>query len=578
MNSSSNQRTELAGALYAMRHTFLALAAFSGVINLLMLAPAVYMLQIYDRALVSSNVNTLLMLTLLVVGLYVLMAMLEAIRSWVMVRVGNRLDERLNQRIFTAAFERNLSRAGGSPSQALQDLTQVRQFLTGNGLFAFFDAPWTPLYLFVAYLIHPWLGMLTLAGTLILLSLAVITELVTRKPLAISNQAAAASGTFANNNLRNTEAIEAMGMLPAIRDRWYRHHRQSLLLQARASDRSALINGIGRFVRVTLQSLVLGTGALLAIRGEITPGMMIACSILTGRALAPVELAISNWKPLLNARVSWKRLAGLLDAYPAQPPSLRLPRPEGRLEAENLVAAIPGDAGVILRGVAFRLEPGQSLGVIGPSGSGKSTLARLCVGLWGPRAGSMRLDGAELHRWNKQELGPWIGYLPQDVELCEGSISDNIARFGELDSDAVVEAARQADVHEMILRFPEGYATRLDADGNPLSGGQKQRIALARALYGNPALVVLDEPNSNLDDAGESALVQALARLKERGATLVLISHRPNILANVDQVMMLRDGMMQLQGKRDEVFGALRKANIMAAPSTTPVAAARAKE
>lgn len=573
----AHQRTELTEACYSLRHTFFSLALFSGVINLLMLAPAIYMLQIYDRALVSSNLNTLLMLTVLVVGLYALMALLEAVRSRVMVRVGNRLDTLLNQRVFTAAFERNLQRAGTPPSQALQDLTQVRQFLTGNGLFAFFDAPWTPIYLLVAFLIHPWLGWLSLAGTLLLLCLTGLTELVTRKPLALANQAAATANGFANNNLRNTEAIEAMGMLPAIRGRWYRHHLQSLQLQSRASDRSSLINGTTKFVRVTLQSLVLGVGALLAIRGEITPGMMIACSILTGRALAPVELVISSWKPLLNTRVAWQRLTLLLDQYPSRPSTLRLPRPEGRLAAENLVAGAPGDPAPILRGVAFHLEPGQSLGVIGPSGSGKSTLARLCVGLWAPRGGSIRLDGAELHQWNKQELGPWIGYLPQNVELCEGSIADNIARFGEPDSAAIIEAARQADVHEMILRFPEGYATRLDVDGNPLSGGQKQRIALARALYGNPALVVLDEPNANLDDVGEAALVHALARLKARGATLVLISHRPTILSEVDQVLLLRDGMMQLQGNRDDVFHALRKANVMAAPSP-PQPAAKVQE
>lgn len=568
-------RSELAETLFRLRRTFYALAVFSGVINLLMLTPAIYMLQVYDRALVSSNATTLLMLTLLTVGLYVLLALLEVVRSSVLIRVGNRLDMMLNQRVFSAAFERNLRRAGGNPAQALQDLSQVRQFLTGSGLFAFFDAPWTPIYLLVIALIHPLLGSVTLIGSLLLVSLAWLTEVSTRKPLTEANQAALASGSFANNSLRNAEVIEAMGMLPALRQRWFGNHLRILDLQTLASDRAAYINGLTRFVRITLQSLILGGGAWLAIQGEITPGMMIACSILSGRALAPVEQVIATWKQLLSSRAAWKRLSALLQEFPARPPAMSLPRPSGRLSVEGAFACAPGSSLPILRGVTFNLAPGEALGVIGPSASGKSTLARLLVGIWPVQAGKVRLDGADVFQWNKEELGPWLGYLPQDVELFEGSIAENIARFGPLDGDAVIQAARQAGVHDMILRLPQGYDTQLSTDGSSLSGGQKQRVALARALYGDPALIVLDEPNSSLDDVGEMALIHALIDLKRHGKTLVLISHRPTVLNIVDKLLVLREGTVHMFGSRDEVLAALRQAG---AAGSAPLTSVKTKE
>ncbi|MBH3396392.1 MULTISPECIES: type I secretion system permease/ATPase [Pseudomonas] len=571
-------RSELADVLFRLRRSFYALAAFSGVINVMMLTPAIYMLQVYDRALVSRNVTTLGMLTLLVVGLFLLMSALEMTRTRVLIRVGNCLDMDLNRRIFSAAFERNLSRAGGNPAQALQDLAQVRQFLTGNGLFAFFDAPWTPIYLVVCYLIHPWLGLVTMIGSLILVGLAYLTEKATQKPLAEANQAAMTSASYANNNLRNAEVIEAMGMLPSIGKRWYQGHLRILQMQTLASDRAALISSTGRFVRITLQSLILGTGALLAIEGKITPGMMIACSILTGRALGPVEQVIASWKQLLGCRLAWGRLNDLLQDYPQRPPSMSLQRPMGMLAVENVIAGAPGTTTSIVRGVSFSLVPGESLGIIGPSASGKSTLARLLVGVWPAQAGKVRLDGADIFTWNKAELGPWLGYLPQDVELFEGTIAENIARFAEVDSDAVIRAARSSGVHDMILHFPQGYDTRLAADGTPLSGGQKQRIALARALYGEPNLVVLDEPNANLDDVGEKALVDALAELKARGATVILISHRPNVLCAVDKILMLRDGAVQMLGSRDEVFAALRKAAVIPAAGAAPLASVKVRE
>ncbi|MGE8499599.1 MAG: type I secretion system permease/ATPase [Pseudomonas sp.] len=578
MDMLPSPRSELTEVLFRLRRTFYVLAAFSGVINVLMLTPAVYMLQVYDRALVSSNVTTLMMLTVLVIGLYVLMALLEVVRSSVLIRVGNRLDMMLNKRIFNAAFERNLRRTGGNPAQALQDLSQVRQFLTGNGLFAFFDAPWTPIYLLVIYLVHPLLGLITLIGSALLVGLGYLTEISTRKPLAEANQASLASGSFANNNLRNAEVIEAMGMLPAIRKRWFGSHLRILEMQTLASDRAAYINGATRFVRITLQSLILGAGALLAIKGEITAGMMIASSILSGRALGPVEQVIGAWKQLLSSRSAWDRLNTLLSDFPAHRPSMPLPKPVGMLSVESAFANAPGSANGILRGITFNLAPGEALGVIGPSASGKSTLARLLVGIWPTQAGKVRLDGAELFLWNKEELGPWLGYLPQDVELFEGSIAENIARFAEINGEAVILAAKQAGVHEMILRLPQGYDTHLGVDGGSLSGGQKQRIGLARALYGDPSLVILDEPNASLDDVGEAALVQALLDLKRRGKTLVLISHRPTVLNMVDKVLLLREGSVQMFGNRDEVFAALRQASVIAPGSGPTLASVKTKE
>lgn len=578
MDKKNQQRSEFAEVFFRLRHTFYSLAGFSGVINVLMLAPAIYMLQVYDRALVSSNVTTLLMLTLLMIGLYTLMAILEVVRTRVLIRVGNRLDMALNHRVFTAAFERNLHRTGGNPAQALQDLAQVRQFLTGNGLFAFFDAPWTPIYLFVAYLIHPLLGMVILCGSLILLALTWLTEIATKKPLNEANQAAQISGTFANNNLRNAEVIEAMGMLPAITRRWFGSHLRILEMQTLASDRAAYISGLARFVRITLQSLILGTGALLAIEGSITPGMMIASSILSGRALAPVEQLIGSWKQLLTSRRAWARLKQLLQDFPPRADAMKLQRPLGMLSVEHLHAGAPGMSQSILRGPHFNLSPGESLGIIGPSASGKSTLARLLVGIWPAQSGKVRLDGVDVYLWNKEELGPWVGYLPQDVELFEGTIADNIARFGAVDSDAVIVAAKRAGVHDMILRFAHGYDTPLDVDGNPLSGGQRQRIGLARALYGEPSIIVLDEPNANLDDAGEKALIEVLEDLKSRGCTTVLISHRPSILGTVDKVLMLREGSTQLFGPRDEVFAALRQTSVLPTVGAPTLSAVRGRE
>lgn len=560
MQNKFSARSELAAALWSLRRIFVITGGFSFVINMLLLVPALYMLQIYDRVLSSRNESTLLMLTLLVVGLYGLMAGLEWVRSRLLVRAGSMLDAQMNSRVFTAAFEANLRGAGANAGQAINDLTNVRQFVTGNGLFAFFDAPWFPVYLAVIFVIHPWLGLLSVAGAALLVALTVANQWATQGLLAQANTAAIQSSNDATNNLRNAEVIEAMGMLFNLRRRWHEKYQKVIAVQGLASDRAGTINAVTKFVRISLQSVVLGLGALLAIDGKVTPGGMIMASILMGRALSPVELLIATWRQFMSARSSYERLEKLLKEFPAREQAMALPPPRGHLTVENVMAAAPGTQVAILKGVSLALEPGEVLGVIGPTASGKSTLARLLVGVWPAAAGKVRLDGADVYRWSKEQLGAHIGYLPQDVELFGGTIAENIARFGEIDSGQVIEAARQAGVHEMILRFPKGYDTPIGTGGSFLSGGQRQRIALARALYGGPPFIVLDEPNSNLDDVGEAALVQAVLAQKAAGRTLIVITHRTSILSAVDKLLLLREGVVQASGPRQQVLEALARA------------------
>ncbi len=570
--------SELAETLRQFYKPIGALWLFSLFINILGLTPSIYMLQVYDRVLASRNEMTLLMLTVIMLGLYVLMEVLEWVRSRVLVRISAQMDVALSTRVFTASFERNLLKAGGNPAQALGDLTNLRQFITGNGLFAFFDAPWAPIYLVVIFLFHPLLGFIALAGSIVLFLLGYTGNYLTKKPLAEANVHAMSANAFAGNNLRNAEVIEAMGMLPNVRERWFERQRKMLALQGQASDKAGIINNTTKFVRISLQSLILGAGALLVIEGKITPGMMIAASILMGKSMSPVELAIGSWKGFLSARDAYGRLNALLDSFPKREVGMSLPAPRGVLTFENVLAGPPGTQQTVLKGLTFRLTPGELIGIVGPSACGKSTLARLMVGVWPAMAGSVRLDGADIYSWNKDELGPYIGYLPQDIELFDGTIAENIARFGDVDSEAVVLAAQRAGVHEIILRLPKGYDTVIGENGGILSGGQRQRIGLARALYGDPALIVLDEPNSNLDDVGEQALLRAVLDLRQRGKTIVVISHRTSIIGVVDRLMVLRDGVMQLFGARDAVLSELAKASAAAqaqAQQRTPADAAR---
>ena len=550
-------QNEIGQALASFKGAFRTVGVFSAIINLIMLVPSIYMLQVYDRVLPSRNEITLLMLTLIMLGAYLFMSALEFVRSFVLVRVGAKLDMQLNKRVYTAAFEQNLKRGGGNAGQALADLTNLRQFLTGNALFAFFDAPWFPFYLIVIFLFEPSLGVFALVGTGVLVALAFINEKVSKKPLSEANTLAIASNTLATNNLRNAEVIESMGMLPNLMQRWFKLHGRFLQLQAEASEKAGIVTAITKFFQTSLQSLVLGYGALLAVEGKITPGMMIAASILMGKALGPVQQVIGVWKSWSSTRSAYERLSKLLADNPARQAGMSLPKPQGALSVEGVMAAPPGAQVAVIKGLSFGIQPGDALGVIGPSGCGKSTLARLLVGVWPAAAGKVRLDGADIYQWNKDELGPHIGYLPQDIELFGGTVSENIARFGEVDSEKVIEAAKRAGVHDMILHFPKGYDTPLGEAGAGLSGGQKQRIGLARAMYGDPSLIVLDEPNSNLDDVGEQALVAAILDLRRRGKTIVLITHRTSIIGVTNKLLLVREGVAQMFGPTNDVLAAL---------------------
>ena len=424
----------------------------------------------------------------------------------------------------------------------------------GAGNFAAFDAPWLPIYLVVIFMMSPLLGWFALAGAIVLLVLAVANERISKPRLDEAQKFSMQSHQALVSHLRNSEVIEAMGMLPAIRKRWHALHRQQIHAQALASDRAAMLSGATKFVRIAMQSLILGFGALLVLEDQITAGMMIAASILLGRAFAPIELLVGNWKQIVSGRQAYARLQELLQRHPARGTSMSLPRPQGRITAEGVSAMPPGTRRMVLKNLGFTIAPGEVVAVVGPSASGKSSLARLLVGVWAPAAGSLRLDGASVYDWNKDELGPALGYLPQDIELFDGTVAENIARFGEVDSERVVDAARKVGMHEHILHLPQGYDTPLGAEGSNLSAGQRQRIGLARALYGDPALIVLDEPNSNLDEAGEKALLEALLGLKARGATVVIVTHRMSTLAAADKVMVLTDGTLAAFGPRDEVF------------------------
>lgn len=571
MKRSDSPSIGLASALRACRRSVLAVAGFSLFVNLLLLAPSLYMLQVYDRVLASRSESTLLLLTVLIAGALLVLGALEWIRGQILLRVGVRLDMILNARLFDALFALGRRQPGQRGIQPLHDLHTLRQFIASGGLTAFFDIPWLPVYVGLLFLLDPLLGWLVTGGAAVALLITLSNEPATQKPLAAANLDAVAAGQYAQSCLRNAEVLDALGMLPAVRERWLERHCRSLALQVRAGGRAGVLGAASRTWRLLLQSLILGAGAYLAIEQTVTPGAMIAAAIVTSRALAPVDLLASSWKNFVNARLAYRRLNDLLRQIPPEPETMALPRPEGRVEVDKLVVVPPGADKAALQGISFSLAAGETLAIIGPSAAGKSTLARALLGIWPVRGGSVRLDGADVSTWNRAELGPWLGYLPQDIELFGGTASENIARFGPVDPEKVVAAARQAGMHDLILQLPKGYDTPIGEAGCTLSGGQRQRIGLARALYGDPVLIVLDEPNSNLDTDGESALVQAIRELKSQRRTVVLITHRPSLLAGIDKVLMLKDGRMHLFGPRDQVMAqfdpARSKPAIAAVPS-----------
>ena len=559
-----SQSNRLSQALASVRGAFVATVVFSFFINLLMFVAPLYMLQVYDRVLGSRNETTLVMLTIIAGGMLFVFGCLELVRSRVLVRIGCRLDRVLNAQVFTSVFERTVKQPSGGHSQALRDLDSLREFLTGPGLIAFCDAPWVPLFLAVVFLFHPVLGLVALLGAVIIFLLALANEILTRKPLSDASKASVGANTFVTTSLRNAEAVQAMGMLSGIMSRWSAKHQDVIGLQAQASDRAGLILSSSKAIRMFLQVAILGAGAYLVLQQEITPGTMIAASIIMGRALAPVEAAVGQWRSFVNARTGYRRLNDLLLNTTATRDQMSLPIPKGHLAVERIVVAPPGSRTPVLKGISFELPAGEALGVIGPSGAGKSTLARALVGVWPAANGSVRLDGADLHDWDKEQLGPYLGYLPQDVELFDGTVAENIARFREMDSDAVVRAARMAGVHEMILRLPDGYDTQIGAGGQALSGGQRQRVALARALYGDVRLVLLDEPNANLDTEGEKALTEAIGRLRSEGRTVIIITHRPQLLTGVDKVLAIDSGQVQAFGPGQEVLARYIRPSVVA--------------
>ncbi len=560
------QRSELAATLWSFRREFAVCVVFTVVVNILMLTPTLYMLQVFDRVLLSGSEFTLTALTLVMLFFFAVMAFSEWARSRLLVRSGVKFDEQLNSRIFNASFESYLNQLGRSPAQAFSDLTTVRQFLTGQGLFAFMDAPWTPIYIFVLYMLHPWLGLLSAVFALMLVGVAYLSHRLTFEPIDKAMEAGMQVNTYVHSKLRNAEVIESMGMLGDLRRLWQLRHQRYLGLNQDARDLAARIQALIKFLRYTQQSLALAAGALLAIQGEITPGGMIAANALMSRATAPIDLMVATWKSSISAHKAFLRLEELLKLHPQRDAGLVHDVPQGHMRIENLVATAPGRAQPILKGLTADFPAGQIIAVIGPSGSGKSTLARALVGIWPYVEGKVLIDGEPIQSWNREELGPFIGYLPQDIELFEGTIAENIARFGKIDPEKVILAAGRAGVHDMILRFPRGYDTSMGEAGNLLSGGQRQRIGLARAMYGDPSLIVLDEPNSNLDDVGESALVKAVQELKQQGKTVFLITHRTSIIGVADRILVLHDGAIQIYGPTQDVIAALQ-------PKTTGPAA-----
>ena len=554
--------SELQAAVLALKPYYWRAFGFALVTALLVLAPTVYMLEVYDRVVNSRSHLTLAMLTLMVVLAYVVMEVLDWARSETLREAGERLDQRMAPRVFQAIYESSLRRLGQSSLQPMNDFRTVRDFLHNPVVGAIMESPVSLVFAVILFMMHPVLGWSAVAGAVVQVALAWFNERSTQPPLMAANRAAIGAQQYADGSLRNAEVIESMGMLHHIHSRWMDRQREFLGLQAAASDKAGAFQAASKFVQTTMGSLLLGVGAWLILDNAWPGGggLMIVGSVIGGRMLAPLVQMVSQWRAVVNVRDAWGRLDQLLAQLPPRPPAMALPAPRGLLSVEQLVAAAPGSQSAILRGVAFALQPGEVLAVVGPSASGKTTLARLLVGLWPAASGKVRLDGADVFAWDKAELGPHLGYLPQGVELLEGTLAENIARFGEVSQAKVEAAARLVGLHEFILSLPQGYDSPVGRDGAMLSGGQRQRVALARALYGDPVFVVLDEPNSSLDEAGDAALAQAIAALKARGTTFVVMTHRTSVLAVADKMLVLRDGNQQAFGPRDEVMAALSQA------------------
>lgn len=553
------ERSDLTRALWAFRREFFVVGLFSMVANLLMLTPTLYMLQVYDRVMLSGSDLTLIAVSLICLFLLGVMGTAEWFRSRLLVRVGVAIDQELSTRVFNASFEAYLNQTSAHPSRAFSDLIQVRQFLTGQGVFAFFDAPWTPIYIGVLFLLSPWLGALAILFALVQGFIGWFGHRHTLEPSEAAGKAFGDAQAYFQGKLQNLEVVESMGMTHNLRRQWEKKHATYMEQNDHAQALSHRIVAWSKFIRYSQQSLVLGAGALLVIDGQMTVGAMIASNVLMGRALGPIDQIVSTWRTVASVKAAFLRLERLIEEYPERDPALRRVAPTGSVAIREVVATAEGRIAPILKGISARFEPGTVTAILGPSGSGKSTLARVLVGIWPSVQGEVLLDALPMNSWDRTELGPYLGYLPQDIELFDGTLAENIARFGDVDAERVIAAAQCTGLHEMILRFPKGYDTPIGEAGHLLSGGQRQRIALARAVYGEPCLIVLDEPNANLDDAGEQALMLAIRELKAKGKTIVLITHRPNALGVADRIVLLADGRIQAQGPRDEVLASVLK-------------------
>jgi PrtD family type I secretion system ABC transporter len=566
--------TALDNAMEAVKPALWAAVTFSLFINVLGLTAPLYMMQIYDRVLGSRNLTTLAVLTLIVAILFFVSALLESLRTKLLVRAGVKFDEEINEHAFSAVQRATLSNPSMNHVQALRDTDTVREFFTGAGLISLCDVPWVPIYIVVATGLHPWYGVLAVVSCVISAVLAFLNDRATRPTLDAATKASIEANNKAVTTFRNAEVLQAMGMVGNLRRQWAISRLEQLATQALASDRAGILMACIKFNRMFMQSFVLGLGAYLAIEREISPGSLIAGSIIVSRCIQPIEMAISNWKGIVSMRSAFSRVQELLRALPSPPPRMKLPTPAGNVTVENIIVRAPGKETVILRGVSFGVPSGTVLGVVGPSAAGKSSLARALVGVWPAVAGSVRIDGTEIGHFDPEQLGHFLGYLPQDVELFAGTIAQNIARFGEINEAKIVEAAQMAGVHDMIQRLPGGYDTQIGDAGAALSGGQRQRIGLARALYAMPALIVLDEPNASLDAAGEQALMEAVRRLKEAGRTVVMVTHKTNSLGQCDLILVLQDGMVQAFGNRDEVLARILGPRIVASGAPQPAPAA----
>lgn len=557
-NKNKEYKDELREVLKKFKKTFIHIGIFSFFINLLVLAAPMYMLAVYDVVMPSKSIDTLIFVTIVTIIFFIGMGLLDYVRNKILIVVSNKMDALVNEKIYNAAFELALKYPGKNTSQPMNDLNKIKAFLSGNAILSFFDVPWFPIYIIIMFLFDPIYGLYGIGATIIIFTLTYVNSLVTKKHLEHSIKAKNKSDNFLINQLRNAEVVEAMGMRKVLFKQWMKHYYDFLKAHTEAGGKSALYTNLSKTFRMMSSSLMYGVGATLAILGHISPGMIIAGAVLLGRALAPITQLTATWKIFVEAKVAYKRLNDLLNEFPQNDKKLPLPEPKGRIDLKGVVTIPPMSQNPVLKNVSMTIMPGECIGLIGPSGSGKTSLAKTILGLWPVAAGEVRIDGAEISQYNREELGKHIGYLPQDIELFEGSIAENIARFQEADPTEIIEAAKMAEVHDLILKLPNGYETKIGPGGANLSGGQKQRIALARALFRKPKIIILDEPNSNLDDLGEQALLKALIKLKGE-STIIIISHKVNILKIVDKLAVLKEGMLSMYGPRDAVLEALSK-------------------